>query len=213
LIDCGSRSCRVLGRLASRTRQSGIVNLLILQTLARQGNVAEVFAGYGPVVVDECRHLPAVALERSVRAAISTAGSVSAPPDGCEVLRQMRLGPARHTMSDDAATVLNRWALVIYDTSATPTCPVTPGLRPLSVWSPQVVNMTLSRRGDYVVRSAVALARAYDSGEPRKVRQVVAEMGVPQTFAPQILAGPRPGRPGDVEGWQGRRLPALPGPR
>jgi len=48
--------------------------------------------------------------------------------------------------------------------------------------------MTLSRRGDYVVRSAVALARAYDSGEPRKVRQVVAEMGVPQTFAPQILA-------------------------
>jgi superfamily II DNA or RNA helicase len=71
LTDCGSRSCRVLGRLASRTRQSEIVNLLILQTLARQGNVAEVFAGYGPVVVDECRHLPAVALERSVRAAIS----------------------------------------------------------------------------------------------------------------------------------------------
>jgi Rrf2 family protein len=50
------------------------------------------------------------------------------------------------------------------------------------------VNMTLSKRGDYVVRSALALARAYPSGRPRKIREVVAEMGVPQTFASQILA-------------------------
>ncbi len=50
------------------------------------------------------------------------------------------------------------------------------------------MNMTLSKRGDYVVRSALALARAYPSGEPRKIREVVAEMGVPQTFASQILA-------------------------
>lgn len=48
--------------------------------------------------------------------------------------------------------------------------------------------MTLSKRGDYVVRSAIALARAYDSGEHRKIREVVAEMDVPQTFASQILA-------------------------
>ncbi|MGC8512993.1 MAG: RrF2 family transcriptional regulator [Acidimicrobiales bacterium] len=48
--------------------------------------------------------------------------------------------------------------------------------------------MTLSKRGDYVVRSALSLARAYPSGEARKIREVVAEMGVPQTFASQILA-------------------------
>ncbi|MDA8359849.1 MAG: Rrf2 family transcriptional regulator [Actinomycetota bacterium] len=50
------------------------------------------------------------------------------------------------------------------------------------------MNMTLSKRGDYVVRSALALARAYPSGEARKIREIVAEMGVPQTFASQILA-------------------------
>ena len=50
------------------------------------------------------------------------------------------------------------------------------------------MNMTLSKRGDYVVRSALALARAWPTGEPRKIREVVAEMGVPQTFASQILA-------------------------
>ncbi|MDA8268631.1 MAG: Rrf2 family transcriptional regulator [Actinomycetota bacterium] len=48
--------------------------------------------------------------------------------------------------------------------------------------------MTLSKRGDYVVRSALCLARAYASGEHRKIREVVAEMGVPHTFASQILA-------------------------
>jgi len=48
--------------------------------------------------------------------------------------------------------------------------------------------MTLSKRGDYVVRSALALARAHDADEPRKIREIVAEMGVPQTFASQILA-------------------------
>ncbi len=49
------------------------------------------------------------------------------------------------------------------------------------------MNLTLSKRGDYVVRSALSLARAYSTGEYRKIREVVAEMGVPQTFASQIL--------------------------
>lgn len=48
--------------------------------------------------------------------------------------------------------------------------------------------MTLSKRGDYVLRSALCLARAYPGGESRKIREVVAEMEVPQTFASQILA-------------------------
>lgn len=48
--------------------------------------------------------------------------------------------------------------------------------------------MTLSKRGDYVVRSALCLARAAGDGESRKIREVVAEMDVPRTFASQILA-------------------------
>ncbi len=49
------------------------------------------------------------------------------------------------------------------------------------------MNLLLSKRGDYVVRSALSLARVYDSGSHRKIREVVAEMGVPQTYASQIL--------------------------
>ena len=50
------------------------------------------------------------------------------------------------------------------------------------------MDMTLSKRGDYVVRSAMCLARSFAGGEHRKIREVVAEMDIPQTFASQILA-------------------------
>ena len=48
------------------------------------------------------------------------------------------------------------------------------------------MNLALTKRGDYVVRSAMVLARAYP--EARKVREVVGQMAVPAAFASQILA-------------------------
>jgi superfamily II DNA or RNA helicase len=61
---------REIGQLgAGRSRRSGIVDLVTLQTLARRSDAAEVFDGYGLIVVDECHHLPAVTFERCVRAA------------------------------------------------------------------------------------------------------------------------------------------------
>lgn len=49
------------------------------------------------------------------------------------------------------------------------------------------MNLRFSRRGDYVLRSAICLAQAYESGEPTKLRQISADMEVPRTFASQIL--------------------------
>jgi len=49
------------------------------------------------------------------------------------------------------------------------------------------MNLALSKRGDYVVRSAICLARTYESGVPKKLRQVSTEMGVPRTYVSQIL--------------------------
>lgn len=49
------------------------------------------------------------------------------------------------------------------------------------------MNLTFSKRGDYVVRSAICLARSYDSGETRKLREISVEMEVPRTFVSQIL--------------------------
>src|SRR5487761_2530406 len=49
------------------------------------------------------------------------------------------------------------------------------------------MKLKLSKRGDYVVRSALCLANAYDAAQPTKLRQVSVEMGVPRTFVSQIL--------------------------
>jgi Rrf2 family protein len=49
------------------------------------------------------------------------------------------------------------------------------------------VNLALSKRGDYVVRSAICLAKNYESALPKKLRQVSSEMGVPRTYVSQIL--------------------------
>lgn len=49
------------------------------------------------------------------------------------------------------------------------------------------MKLKLSKRGDYVVRSALCLAIAYDAPNPTKLRQVSLDMGVPRTFVSQIL--------------------------
>ena len=50
------------------------------------------------------------------------------------------------------------------------------------------MNMTLSKRGDYVMRSALSLARAFDEAGNHKIREVVADTEMPRAFASQVLA-------------------------
>ena len=49
------------------------------------------------------------------------------------------------------------------------------------------MKLKLSKRGDYVVRSAICLANNFDAPSPKKLRQVSLEMGIPRTFVSQIL--------------------------
>ena len=49
------------------------------------------------------------------------------------------------------------------------------------------MDLTLTRRGDYVVRAAIALARASTNGRYRKIREISCEMEIPATYTPQIL--------------------------
>jgi DNA-binding IscR family transcriptional regulator len=49
------------------------------------------------------------------------------------------------------------------------------------------MRLKLSKRGDYVVRSAICLAASYEADAPKKLRQVSLEMGVPRTFVSQIM--------------------------
>jgi hypothetical protein len=45
------------------------------------------------------------------------------------------------------------------------------------------VDMTLSKCADYVIRAALSLASVYESGEYRKIREIVLETDLPRNFA------------------------------
>jgi superfamily II DNA or RNA helicase len=99
-----------------------------MRSLARREDAANVFEGYGLVVVDECHHLPAVTFERCVRSATNRrwVGLTATPRrgDGLEGILHMQLGPVRHTMSEEAgALVLTRRDLIVHETLADPGTP------------------------------------------------------------------------------------------
>ena len=74
------------------------------------------------------------------------------------------------------------------------------------------MDLQLTRRGDYVVRAAIALARSHGGGWQR-TRDLAAEVDVPLSYAPQILAhlaqaGLVEARAGRVGGYRLTRPPA-----
>ena len=96
-----------------RAKTRGVVDVAMLQTLARRVDVAEVTAGYGLVVVDECHHVPAAAFEHAVKQipARRWLGLTATPyrRDKLDDLIALLVGPVRHTIdpgsrSSSAAT-------------------------------------------------------------------------------------------------------------
>jgi len=99
---------REIGKLeAGRDRQTGLVDLAMVQSLARREDVETVTARYGLVVVDECHHVPAVTFERSVRQIpVRRWLGLTATPyrrDGLQALISMYCGPVRHNATGGAA--------------------------------------------------------------------------------------------------------------
>ena len=50
------------------------------------------------------------------------------------------------------------------------------------------MDLRLTRRGDYAVRAALALARAWDGAGYLKTRDIAADMDLPVSYAPQVMA-------------------------
>lgn len=89
-----------------RVKTRGQVDIMLLQSLARlsPAEIAELTAGYGQVIVDECHHIAAGSYENVV-SQISTAwwlGLTATPErkDGLEQVTTWQLGPVRHVITD-----------------------------------------------------------------------------------------------------------------
>ena len=83
-----------------RNRPGGVIDIAMIQSLARRDDLAELTRAYGFVVVDECHHVPAMTFERAVSEITAPAWlGLTATPyrrDGLEGLITMYCGPIRH---------------------------------------------------------------------------------------------------------------------
>ncbi|MDT3444260.1 MULTISPECIES: DEAD/DEAH box helicase [unclassified Pseudofrankia] len=86
-----------------RAKLRGTVDILTLQTLARREDIAELTAGYGLVVADECHHVPAAAFTHAVKQipARRWLGLTATPyrRDKLDDLITLHVGPVRHTIT------------------------------------------------------------------------------------------------------------------
>ena len=86
-----------------RAKLRGTINVVTLQTLARRDDVADLTAGYGLIVADECHHVPAAAFEDAVRQIpVRRWLGLTATPyrrDKLDDLITMQVGPIRHTIT------------------------------------------------------------------------------------------------------------------
>ena len=84
---------------AGKERITGEIDIAMIQSLARRDDLAELVAGYGHVIVDECHHVSAVSYERVVAAtkARYVVGLTATPKrrDGHHPILEIQLGPVR----------------------------------------------------------------------------------------------------------------------
>ena len=124
-----------IGQLGGgRRKQTGVIDLASLQTLARRDDLGELLSGYGLVVSDECHHLPAATFEQAVRQipARRWIGLTATPyrSDGLDQMILMQCGPLRHRVlgADDSTSshgpvirqVLVHSTSFTYETEAAP---------------------------------------------------------------------------------------------
>lgn len=110
-----------IGQLGGgRSKATGMVDVAMVQSLARRDDLADLTARYGLVIVDECHHVPAATFERAVREiAVRRWLGLTATPyrrDGLQSMMAMHCGPVRHTMTVAPGALLQTLDLIVHET-------------------------------------------------------------------------------------------------
>jgi superfamily II DNA or RNA helicase len=89
-----------------RAKPTGKIDIAVMQSLSRQGEVNALVENYGHVIVDECHHVGAVSFDAILkRAKAKYVLGLTATPirrDGQQAIIFMQCGPIRHTAAKSA---------------------------------------------------------------------------------------------------------------
>ncbi len=88
---------------AGKRKPTGVIDVALIQSLVRKGEVDDIVADYGHLVVDECHHLSAASFElvarRSKARYVTGLSATVARKDGHHPIIFMQCGPVRHQVS------------------------------------------------------------------------------------------------------------------
>ncbi len=95
---------KLIGTIGAGTRKpTGVIDVALIQSLVRKGEVDDIVADYGHLVVDECHHLSAASFElvarRSKARYVAGLSATVARKDGHHPIIFMQCGPVRHQVS------------------------------------------------------------------------------------------------------------------
>ncbi|MER9567431.1 MULTISPECIES: DEAD/DEAH box helicase family protein [unclassified Mesorhizobium] len=83
-----------------KRKPTGVIDVALIQSLVRHGEVADIVADYGHLIVDECHHLSAASFElvarRSKARYVVGLSATVARKDGHHPIIFMQCGPVRH---------------------------------------------------------------------------------------------------------------------
>ncbi len=97
-LDIDPNDIGIIG--GGRRKPTGIIDVALIQSLVRHGEVSDLVADYGHLVVDECHHLSAASFELVARRAkarfVLGLSATVARKDGHHPIIFMQCGPVRH---------------------------------------------------------------------------------------------------------------------
>jgi superfamily II DNA or RNA helicase len=97
-LEIDPRDIGVIG--GGRRKPTGVIDVALIQSLVRRGEVSDLVADYGHLIVDECHHLSAVSFELVARRAkaryVLGLSATVARKDGHHPIIFMQCGPVRH---------------------------------------------------------------------------------------------------------------------
>ena len=100
-LGLGTKDIGQIG--GGKTAQTGRLDVAVIQSLIRKGDVKDIVAEYGQVIVDECHHVSAFSFERVLRKvkAKYVVGLTATPvrKDGHHPIILMQCGPIRFNVS------------------------------------------------------------------------------------------------------------------
>ena len=97
-LDIDPKEIGIIG--GGRRKPTGVIDVALIQSLVRRGEVSDMVADYGHLIVDECHHLSAASFELVARRAkaryVLGLSATVARKDGHHPIIFMQCGPVRH---------------------------------------------------------------------------------------------------------------------